>query len=183
MDKEENIRYPIGRQEEQSFSKEEFKESLKSSLMMDIKWIPTSLEMAILNLDAEQLDTPYREGGWTVNQLVHHVADSHIHAYTRFKFGLTETEPVIKPYNQDSWALLEDSKTVPINVSLTLLHALHTRWYALMVTLTEDQWLRTIYHPETQQKISLWDLLKTYAWHGKHHVAHITALRKRQGWN
>lgn len=183
MDNAENIRYPIGRQEEQSVNNEDFTESVKSSLLIDIKWLPTSLEMAILNLDAEQLDTSYREEGWTINQVVHHVADSHINAYTRFKLGLTETEPVIKPYDQDSWALLEDSKTVPINVSLTLLHALHARWYALMQPMTEEQWQRTIFHPETMQKISLWDLLRTYAWHGKHHVAQITALRERRGWN
>ena len=183
MDNAENIRYPIGRQEEQSIYKEDFTEAIKSSLLIDIKWLPTSLEMAILNLDADQLNTPYREEGWTINQVVHHVADSHINAYTRFKLGLTETEPVIKPYDQDSWALLEDSKTVPINVSLTLLHALHTRWYALMMSMTEEQWQRTIYHPETKQKISLWELLKSYAWHGKHHVAHIISLRNRRGWN
>lgn len=183
MDNTENIRYPIGRQEDQSIHKEDFTESIKSSLLIDIKMLPTSLEMAILNLDTEQLDTSYREGGWTINQVVHHVADSHINAYTRFKLGLTETDPVIKPYDQDAWASLEDSNTVPINVSLTLLHALHFRWYALMQSMTEEQWLRTIFHPETKQQIPLWDLLKTYAWHGKHHVAQITALRNRRGWN
>ena len=183
MDNAENIRYPIGRQEDQSVNKEDFNEKIKSSLLIDIKWLPTSLERAILNLDAEQLDTPYRDEGWTINQLVHHVADSHINAYTRFKLGLTEHEPVIKPYDQDAWALLEDSKTVPINVSLTLLHALHARWYTLMQAMTEEEWQRTIFHPETKQKISLFELLRNYAWHGKHHVAHITSLRNRRGWN
>ena len=183
MDNDDNIRYPIGRQEEQSVSKEDFNDAVKSSLLIDIKWLPTSLEMAILNLDAAQLDTSYREEGWTINQVVHHVADSHINAYTRFKLGLTETEPIIKPYDQDAWALLEDSKTVPINVSLTLLHALHARWYALMQAMTEEQWQRTIFHPETEKHISLWELLRTYAWHGKHHVAQITSLRERRGWN
>ncbi len=183
MDNDEIIRYPIGREEDQSINKEDFNVAVKSSLLIDIKWLPTSLEMAILNLDAAQLDTPYREGGWTINQVVHHVADSHINAYTRLKLGLTETEPVIKPYNQDAWALLEDSNAVPINVSLTLLHALHARWYSLMESMSEEQWQRTIYHPETTKYISLWELLKTYAWHGKHHVAQITALRSRLGWN
>lgn len=183
MDNAENIRYPIGREEDQSINKEDFNEAVKSSLLIDIKWLPTSLEMAILNLDADQLDTSYREEGWTINQVVHHVADSHINAYTRFKLGLTEIEPVIKPYDQDAWASLEDSKTVPINVSLTLLHALHARWYSLMEPMSEEQWQRTIYHPETTQHISLWELLRTYAWHGKHHVAQIISLRNRRGWN
>ena len=182
MDNAENIRYPIGRQEDQPISKEDFTESGKSSLLIDIKMLPTSLEMAILNLDVDQLETPYRPEGWTLNQLVHHVADSHLNAYVRFKLGLTEKEPVIKPYDQDSWALLDDPNTVPINVSLTLLHALHTRWYTLMKSLTEDQWQRTIFHPETKNLITLWELLKTYAWHGKHHVAHITSLRNRLNW-
>ncbi|MEO7314455.1 MAG: YfiT family bacillithiol transferase [Ginsengibacter sp.] len=182
MDIAENIRYPIGRQEDQPISKEDFTESVKSSLLIDIKMLPTSLEMAILNLDADQLNTPYRPDGWTLNQLVHHVADSHMNAYVRFKLGLTENEPVIKPYDQDSWALLDDPNTVPINVSLTLLHALHTRWYTLMKSMTEEQWQRTIFHPEMKKPITLWELLKTYAWHGKHHVAQITSLRNRLNW-
>ena len=182
MDNAENIRYPIGRQEDQPESKEDFKDSLKSSLLIDIKMLPTSLEMATLNLDADQLNTPYRPDGWTLNQLVHHVADSHMNAYIRFKLGLTENQPVIKPYDQDAWVLLADTNTVPINVSLTLLHALHTRWYSLLKSLTEEQWQRTIIHPEMENPITLWELLKTYAWHGKHHVAHITSLRNRLNW-
>lgn len=182
MDNAPDFRYPIGRQEDQPESKEDFNEAVKSSLLIDIKMLPTSLETAILNLDADQLNTPYRPDGWTLNQLVHHVADSHINAYVRFKLGLTENNPVIKPYDQDSWALLDDSHTVPINVSLTLLHALHTRWYALMKTMTEKQWQHTIFHPEMEKQITLWELLKTYAWHGKHHVAHITSLRNRLNW-
>lgn len=182
MDNAENIRYPIGRQEDQPESKEDFNEKIKSSLLIDIKMLPTSLEMAILNLDADQLDTPYRPDGWTLNQLVHHVADAHMNGYIRFKLGLTENAPVIKPYDQDAWALLDDSKTVPINVSLTLLHALHTRWFTLMKSMTEDQWKRTILHPEMKNPITLWELLKTYSWHGKHHVAHITSLRNRLNW-
>lgn len=183
MDNAEDIRYPIGREEDQPISKEGFNEVLKSSLLIDIKMLPASLEMSILNLDEDHLNTPYRPDGWTLNQLIHHIADSHIMAYTRFKLGLTENDPIIKTYDQSLWAELEDSKTVPINVSLTLLHALHTRLFALLNSMTEEQWSRTIYHPELETTITLWELLKTCAWHGKHHVALITELRNRLNWH
>ncbi|MEO6683824.1 MAG: YfiT family bacillithiol transferase [Ginsengibacter sp.] len=182
MDQIDDIRYPIGREEDQPASSEEYNELLKASFLREIKILPTSLEMTILNLDAEQLNTAYRKDGWTVNQLIHHVADSHLIAYSRFKWALTENNPSIKPYDQDAWALLEDTKLVPVNVSLTLLHALHARWYAIMYSLSEEQWQRTIFHPEHQKSITLWELLKSYAWHGKHHVAQITALRNRLKW-
>src|SRR6476646_11895747 len=113
-------RYPIGKYEPQPFSKEQ-----KEKWLADIRFLPEELERSILNLDAAQLDTPYREGGWTVRQLVHHVADSHMNAYIRFKLGLTEENPTIKPYDEKAWALLPDNERVPVNVSLTLLHALH----------------------------------------------------------
>jgi hypothetical protein len=109
-------------------------------------------------------------------------ADSHMNAYVRFKLGLTEDNPGIKPYDQDAWAELNDVKTLPINISLTLLHALHQRWYATMKDLGDDVWERTVFHPEHKKKISLWELLGTYAWHSQHHVAHIKNLRERMGW-
>ena len=118
-------RYPIGKYEPQPFS-----EKQKQEWLNDIKFLPQSLENSIQNLDEAQLNTPYREGGWKVKQLVHHVADSHINAYCRFKLGLTEENPAIRPYEEKLWAELNDIETVPINVSLTLLHALHARWYA-----------------------------------------------------
>src|SRR5581483_1741341 len=121
----DSLRYPIGKYAPQPFSVEQ-----KEKWLLDLKFLPNELEMAIENLDEAQLDTPYREEGWTVRQLVHHVADSHINAYVRFKLGLTENNPPIKPYEEKGWALLNDVKTVPINVSLTLLHALHQRWVA-----------------------------------------------------
>lgn len=183
MSNEENFQYPIGREEDQDVFHSDFSEELKSHLLRDIKLLPSLLELAIQNLDAHQLATPYRTGGWTVTQLVHHVADSHINAYTRFKLGLTEDMPVIKPYDQDSWANLPDTKLVPVNVSLTLLHALHARWFAVLQSLSESQWQRKVYHPEREIEISLWDLLKSYAWHGRHHTAHITKLRERNHWN
>ena len=173
----ENTRYPIGKEEEQPYFSFSYSDSLKKELLLDIRMLPASLEMAIQNLDAAILEMPYRPGSWTVNQLVHHVADSHINAYTRFKLGLTELNPVIKPYDQEAWALLNDSKDVPINVSLTLLHALHQRWVSLMNALTTEQWERTIFHPEKKIEITLWEVLKSYAWHGKHHVAQIVSFK------
>ncbi|HEV2832193.1 MAG TPA: putative metal-dependent hydrolase [Chitinophagaceae bacterium] len=181
--KDENLQYPIGKEETQEYFAADFNEPLKLLLLTDIKDLPSSLDKAIQDLDAEQLDTPFRPGGWTVRQLIHHVADSHINAYTRFKLGLTENNPTIKPYDQEAWASLSDSKTELVIISSLLLHSLHTRWYALMNEMSEEQWQRTIYHPERKVKITLWELLKSYAWHGKHHTAHITKLRERMNWN
>ena len=181
--KDENLQYPIGKEETQEYFAADFNEPLKLLLLTDIKDLPSSLDKAIQDLDAEQLDTPFRPGGWTVRQLIHHVADSHVNAYTRFKLGLTENNPTIKPYDQDAWASLSDSKTELAIISLLMLHSLHTRWYALMNEMSEEQWQRTIYHPERKVEITLWELLKSYAWHGKHHTAHITSLRERMNWN
>jgi len=173
----EDLRYPIG-----SYAAQPFSHKQKEEWLLDIKFLPEELEIAVQNLDEHQLQTPYREGGWTVHQLVHHVADSHMNAYIRFRLGLTEENPSIKPYEEKEWAKLNDVKTLPINVSLTLLHALHQRWYATLKDLTEEQWERTVFHPEHKKEMSLWFLLGMYAWHGKHHVKHITGLRERKGW-
>jgi hypothetical protein len=169
--------YPIGKYELKPYSAKELEDRL-----IEIKVLPTILERAIINLDQAQLDTPYRDCGWTITEVVHHVADSHINAFVRFRLALTEDNPTIKPYNQDAWVQLADYKTVPINVSLTLLHGLHIRWHAMMVSVTKEMWERTIYHPEHKKSITLWDLLGDYAWHGAHHVAHITSLRTKKGW-
>ena len=183
MAQQEDFRYPIGKEDEQSAFKSPFNEQLKRSLIDEIKMLPSNLEYAIQNLDEAQLQTPYRPGGWTIHQLVHHVADSHINAYVRFKLGLTEENPVIKPYDQDAWATLTDSEKLPVNISITLLHALHARWCQCMEDMDEPQWQRAVYHPERKIKLSLWQLLKSYAWHGKHHTAHILKLRERMKWN
>ena len=169
-------RYPIGKYEPKPYSQQQ-----KEQWLNDLKFLPTDLEMAVTNLDEFQLDTPYREGGWTVKQLVHHVADSHSNAYIRFKLGLTEDNPPVKPYNEKEWALLNDVQTVPINVSFTWLHAMHQRWVASIRDLTDEQWQRTVLHPQ-HKEISLWFLLGMYAWHGKHHTAHITSLREQNNW-
>ena len=172
-----DLRYPIGKYQPQPFSDKQ-----KRAWLQDIQFLPGSLEMAIENLDEKQLETPYRDGGWTVKQVVHHVADSHMNAYIRFKLGLTETNPTIKPYEEALWANLDDVKKVPINISITLLYALHTRWYSALLLLPNEAWNRTVFHPEQKKEITLWNLLGSYAWHGNHHVAHITSLRERNRW-
>ena len=172
-----DLRYPIGKPEHRPFS-----EALKKEWLNDIKFLPQSLENALLNLDEAQLQTPYREGGWTVHQVAHHIADSHINAFCRFRLGLTEDKPTIRLYEEALWDELNDVKTLPVNVSTTLLYALHTRLYAMLSDLSDQDWQRLIYHPAQQKDISLWQLLCIYAWHGKHHVAHITSLRERNGW-
>ncbi|MBZ4191084.1 YfiT family bacillithiol transferase [Niabella beijingensis] len=169
--------YPIG-----PFKERVFSDAVKQECLGAIRFLPNMLEAAITNLDEAQLQTPYREGGWTVHQLVHHVADSHINAYTRFKLGLTEVQPVIRPYDEQAWALLDDVKNLPVNTSITLLYALHARWYATIRDLGEAQWARKVVRPDAPQPQSLAYYLQQYAWHGKHHVAQINYLREQQKW-
>lgn len=182
MAEDEKLRYPIGKESEQKEHDKPFDEQLKSELISDIRMLPQSLEFATQNLDEAQLHTPYRPGGWTVHQLIHHIADSHLNAYIRFKLGVTEENPTVKPYDQEAWANLSDTKNLPINISITLLHALHKRWCEMLDNITESEWQRTVYHPERKIEITLWDLLKSYAWHSRHHTAHILKLRKTMGW-
>ena len=170
-------RYPIGKYTAQPFSEKQLEEWIT-----DIKFLPQHLEQAILNLDESQLNTPYREGGWTVKQLVHHVADSHMNAYIRFKLGLTENNPSINAYREEVWAEMADSKNLPVNISLTLLHALHIRWVEILKNITVEEFNRTVFHPEHKKELSLWFLLGMYAWHSRHHVAHVIALRENMGW-
>lgn len=172
-----DLQYPIGKYEPQPYS-----EKQREQWLADIKFLPNALEAAITNLDEQQLHTPYREGGWTVHQLVHHVADSHINAYIRFKLGYTEDSPTIKPYEQDLWVKTADVQDLPVNVSITLLFALHRRWHEFLKNFSEADFNKTIYHPEYNQRQTLWYLLGSYAWHGRHHVAHINGLRQRMGW-
>ncbi len=172
-----DARYPIGKYEPQPFS-----EIQKKRWLQEIQFLPGMLEQAIENLDEHQLKTPYRDGGWTVKQLVHHIADSHMNAYIRFKLGLTEENPTIRPYEEQEWAKLADVEKVPINISVTLLYTLHTRWHAALMELTAEQWNRTVVHPAAGKQMTLWYLLGMYVWHGLHHVAHITTLREKKGW-
>ena len=170
-------RYPIGNFEFKPFSHE-----IKNDWLIEMKSLPNGVALATKDLNKAQLDTPYREGGWSVLQVVHHLADSHMNAYIRFKLALTEEVPPIKPYDQDAWVNTADVLSVPLNYSITLLHALHERWAVLLESLTEEQWKRTLFHPVRNAEVSLWDMFAIYAWHGKHHVAHITTLRTQKGW-
>ncbi|MBL7991823.1 MAG: putative metal-dependent hydrolase [Candidatus Kapabacteria bacterium] len=145
-----------------------------------IKSLPQHLRSAVQNLTDTQLDTPYRDGGWTVRQVVHHLADSHLNAHTRTRLALTESTPTIKPYNQDAWALLADY-ALPIEISLQIIDGLHLRWSVLWESLSADAFTRTIHHPDNGI-MSLDDILQSYARHGENHVKQIMDLRERKGW-
>lgn len=174
----DDSRYPVGKFEFQ----EPITEDLRYEWMADIAEAASHLREAVNGLSAEQLDTPYRAGGWSLRQVVHHLFDSHANAYMRFKLGLTEDEPTIKPFDEARWAELEDSRTAPVILSLQLLDGLHRRWVLLMQSLDEEQWKRTIRHPE-RGILSLEKLLAMYAWHSRHHVAQIIGLRRRMNWS
>ena len=148
----------------------------------EVAALPGQLRRAVEDLSPEQLDTPYREGGWTVRQLVHHVPDSHMNAYVRFKLALTEDSPAIKTYEEARWATLPDTRLTPTDVSLVLLEALHQRWVLLMTALSEQEWERPFVHPEWGP-MPVGKALALYAWHGRHHLAHVTGLRARMGWD
>jgi len=172
-----DLRYPIG-----TFTyKEPLTEEQKEKCLYDVDHAPANLRAAVSGLSDQQLDTEYRPGGWTVRQVVHHVPDSHLNAYVRFKLALTEEVPTIKPYAEDRWALLPDVQATPIEVSMMLLECLHTRWIRLLRSLGPDDWKRTFRHPELGV-MALEKTLALYAWHGRHHVAHITSLREKNGW-
>jgi hypothetical protein len=173
-----DLRYPIGK-----FSFEgEVTDVQRRQRIEEIANAPAAFRAAVAGLTTDQMETPYRPGGWTVRQVVHHVPDSHLHAYARFKLALTEDEPTIKPYDEARWAELSDTRTVSPNVSLALLEALHERWVALLRTMTAAEYRRTFHHPEYGRALTLAEALALYAWHGRHHIAHITSLRERQGW-
>jgi uncharacterized damage-inducible protein DinB len=172
-----DARYPIG-----SYVPQTFGNALKEEWLADIQFLPQRLEAALHDLDEAQLHTPYREGGWTVHQLVHHIADSHMNAYCRFKLGYTEENATIRPYEEKLWAETADVQQLPVNVSITLLFALHQRWYAFLKKFEEEDWQKTIFHPEHKKSFTLWHLLGMYAWHSRHHVAHITTLREQRQW-
>ena len=173
-----DLRYPVGKFNwDAPISDADF-----PLLIASIAETPGALRRAVAGLSPDQLATRYRPGGWTVKQVAHHVPDSHMNAYTRFKLALTEDEPTIKPYNEAAWAELPDSRKVPVDVSLDLLDALHLRWVALLRSMEPADFNRTLRHPEHGRVFTLKQMLGLYAWHGRHHVAHITSLREREGW-
>jgi uncharacterized damage-inducible protein DinB len=172
-----DLRFPIGKFHFEGSPTDKQKEEA----LHNIAETPANLRKAVHGLSDTQLDTPYRPGGWTVRQVVHHVPDSHLNSYIRFKLALTEDDPTIKTYAEDRWAELADSKSTPIEISLTMLDSLHDRWVRLLRSLRAEDWKRTFRHPELGP-MPLERNLALYAWHGRHHVAHITALRERTGW-
>ena len=173
---EADLRYPIGKFQ----PVENVTDIQRRALIAAIAETPDKLKAAVARLDERQLDTPYRPGGWTLRQVVHHVPDSHMNSYVRFKLALTEDEPTIKSYDEARWAELADAKT-PVEPSLLLLENLHKRWVLLLNSLTPSEWQRKFRHPE-RGIVTLENNLQLYAWHGHHHVAHITALRERNNW-
>jgi uncharacterized damage-inducible protein DinB len=172
-----DLRYPIGKF---SFPQSTTPEQ-RLQWIAEIAGTPRALRAAIKGLTPEQLNTPYRPGGWTVRQVVHHVPESHMNSYIRFKLALTEIEPTIKPYDEAAWAKTADVEETPVSVSLALLDNLHERWVTLLRSLDEAALARTFRHPELGL-VRLDAALALYAWHGKHHTAHITSLRERMGW-
>jgi len=173
----ESLRYPIGRFTPPQNSTPE----TRSAQIEILRSLPDALQSAINGLDLAQLDTPYREGGWTVRQLIHHIADSHANSFIRFKLALTEDWPTVKPYDEKAWAELSDSRDVPVGVSMQLIAALHTRWMTLLESLGEADFQRGYIHPESGRQ-NLAHVLALYAWHSRHHTAHITNLRTRMSW-
>jgi hypothetical protein len=172
----EQLRYPIGR-----FSRPASSDpAIRAGHISTLRLLPGTLQTALSGLNHSQLDTPYREGGWTVRQLVHHIADSHANAYVRTKLALTEDWPTIKPYDEAAWARLADSH-LPIDGSIAMLSAIHERWVALLESLSDADFQRGYNHPENgRQDLAI--VLAVYDWHSRHHTAHITGLRSRQNW-
>lgn len=173
-----DLRFPVGK-----FTRpESLTPEQRKAAVVTIAEAPARLKAALKGLNEKQLDTPYRPDGWTVRQVVHHIADSHMNAFTRFKLGLTEDVPTIKPYDETKWAELDDGKSTLVEESVQLLTGLHARWVYLLEHMKPSDFARTINHPEWKQPMSLDTLLALYEWHSRHHVAHITALRAREGW-
>lgn len=173
----DSLRFPVGR-----FSPPaEFSSEIRRTAIQDLRHLPNALAEATSGLSQKQLEVPYREEGWTLRQVVHHVADSHMNAYVRIRLALTEDWPIIKPYNEAQWAKLSDARTLPVDVSLNLLDALHTRWVALFESFSEEDWQKGYMHPDLGPQ-SLEHALCLYAWHSRHHTGHITDLRQRMQW-
>ncbi len=174
---ETDLRYPVGKWE----TKGPFTNAQRHTMITSVGEMPAKLRAAVAGLNDNQLSTPYRPSGWTLRQVVHHVADSHMNAYVRFRLGITEAEPVVKPYDEKTWAELFDARTAPVEISLGLVEGVHKRWVMLLETVREIDFNRNVRHPE-HGTMSLDDVLALYEWHGRHHVGHITALRQRAGW-
>lgn len=178
MNIDDSLRYPVGRPGPAVAGTP----ALRAGWIKELAEMPELLRAAVKGLSDAQLDTPYREGGWTVRQVVHHFADSHANAFIRFKLALTEDWPTIKPYNEKAWAELPDGKTLAVEGSLRFIEELHARWVFLLKAMSEADFERGFLHPENNSRQNLDRALAIYAWHSRHHVAHITGLRARNGW-
>jgi uncharacterized damage-inducible protein DinB len=172
-----DLRYPVGKWEK----KGPLTHDEREKFIVSVAATPERFKNAVAGLDDNKLNTPYRPGGWTVRQTIHHVADSHMNAFIRMRLGVTEVEPTVKPYDEKMWAELIDSRTAPVDVSLTIIDSVHHRWVMMMRGMREIDFMRSIVHPENG-KMTLDDVLALYEWHGRHHSGHITALRQRAGW-
>jgi uncharacterized damage-inducible protein DinB len=177
MTEQTDLRYPLGRFAAPAVSDL----AIRAEQIETLRQLPANLHAATAGLSDAQLDTPYREGGWTVRQVIHHIADSHANALIRFKLALTEDWPSVKPYDEAAWAELADSRTLPIDVSMAIITGMHTRWVTLLESLSEQDFQKGYNHPE-HGKQALSTVLAMYAWHARHHTAHISGLRARQGW-
>ncbi|MCU0453362.1 MAG: putative metal-dependent hydrolase [Bacteroidetes bacterium] len=170
-------RYPVGK----FAPKDTISQDERTALIRQIEEAPERLAQAVAGLTEIQLDTPYRDGGWTVRQVVHHLADSHMNAYIRFRLAVTEDNPTVKPYNEKRWSELIDSRTAPIDLSISIIEALHARWAMMLESFTSADFERRVQHPENGP-MDVDRLLQLYAWHGRHHCAHVTELRRVKGW-
>ena len=174
----DQLRYPVGKF---SFNTNADEEGILRWIS-EIEKLPAQLRNAVEGLNDTQLNTPYRDGGWTIRQVVHHLADSHMNAYIRIKLALTENNPTIKPYEENLWAEMDDAKNLPIEISLAILEPLHARWVYMLKKLSAEDFTKTVFHPESKRKMSVKFLIALYAWHSRHHCAHITELKKRMNW-
>ena len=174
----ETLRYPVGKF---SFTEQISAEEI-ASMIKTIEELPAKLRNAVSDMNEDQLNTPYRDGGWTVRQVVHHLFDSHSNSYTRMKLAMTEDNPTIKPYLEARWAELEDGKNTPVELGLNLLELLHKRWLIFLRSLTEKDLQRTFFHPDNKRSQTIAQTIDLYAWHCRHHLAHITELKKRIQW-
>jgi len=174
----ELLKYPIG-----NYSiPETVSEDKKLACISSIKKLPYDLEKSLSGLSQEQVDTPYRPEGWTVRQLIHHIADSHMNAFTRFKLGMTEDKPTIRPYDQEAWCNMSDAGNLEPSASIDIIRGIHRRWAHVLESMTAEDYQRTIFHPEMKKEISLLQLLTMYGWHSDHHLAHVTGLIERNNW-
>jgi hypothetical protein len=174
----ETLRYPVGKF---IFPEQVSQEEIAIAIKV-IEELPSALEKAVGNMNEKQLNTPYRDGGWTVLQVVHHLFDSHSNAYTRMKLAMTEDHPTIRPYHEELWAELEDGRSAPVELGLNLLELLHERWVLFLHSVSEKNLQRTFYHPASKHTYTIAQSIVHYAWHSRHHLAHITELKRRMGW-